>query len=823
MQEKLVSSLIENQFPQLYRDFGPMLIEFVQAYYEWLEQSGNAVYYARNFLDNHDIDKTADEFLTHFKQTYLPNIQLDTAIATKRLIKNAKPFYRARGTDRATELFFRAVFDADCEIYYPSTDLMSFSSGKWVKNTYLEVSPLPINNTFISQEIIGLESGTKAFVDDFIRRRSNGRLLDIFYISANTGDFKTGELVCIANNINVNTAPMIVGSLTSLEVVDGSYAFNNGDVVNVYSNVGYGAKAVVSNTMSETGLVNFSVKDGGWGYTSCTEVIISDTVLKLTQVNRPYVSTNPEIVYFNTIVQPYANIAFSSATGNFAINDTITTYYSNGGVSGQGTVLQLSQNNSGNSFLIASVTAGNLASNTLFYNQGNAIHANTTLGGYTDYTANGTILNLPDYNTIVYSNASGVFETGEIVNQVDINNNIISTGTINSISVSGTSGNLSISNSTIFYTNTNIIGTTSGTSAFVNSLILDIGVKSNSTFTISGNNYIYSNNYFTSGVVIATSSGFGANCNITTNFNFTENVNINTDLLGPYLSLVVNSAFGGLSTVIGSVLHYQNFNIGTITGLTGINPGINYNFSPDVSVYDPWIYPYELQDYIFNIANPTGVFLQGEVVTQTALGEKGLVTFANSSLVKIRRLKFEENWVTSNTSTTTQLVGQTSNYTANLVSYTTDTSSKYAGINATISTNVISSAGYVSNLKVIDSGFGFNRSLDQTGYGDYVDLVTFSSLDGERNGTAFALLEKQGQSEGYWEDQNGFASSTKKMYDGNYYQEFSYDVKTSIAPSKYQDMFKRLLHVAGKKWFGTIETITYTGSNTEISSLMNLS
>ena len=37
LQEKL-STLVENQFPQFYKEEGPKFLQFVKAYYEYLEQ-----------------------------------------------------------------------------------------------------------------------------------------------------------------------------------------------------------------------------------------------------------------------------------------------------------------------------------------------------------------------------------------------------------------------------------------------------------------------------------------------------------------------------------------------------------------------------------------------------------------------------------------------------------------------------------------------------------------------------------------------------------------------------------------------------------------
>ena len=40
--ENWISPLIEEQFPAIYRTDGPLMVAFVKAYYEFLEQSGTS-------------------------------------------------------------------------------------------------------------------------------------------------------------------------------------------------------------------------------------------------------------------------------------------------------------------------------------------------------------------------------------------------------------------------------------------------------------------------------------------------------------------------------------------------------------------------------------------------------------------------------------------------------------------------------------------------------------------------------------------------------------------------------------------------------------
>ena len=62
-----ISTLVEYQLPQFIRDEHPVFVEFLQKYYEFLEQPGNPVYELKKFENNYDIDTTREYLLKYFK------------------------------------------------------------------------------------------------------------------------------------------------------------------------------------------------------------------------------------------------------------------------------------------------------------------------------------------------------------------------------------------------------------------------------------------------------------------------------------------------------------------------------------------------------------------------------------------------------------------------------------------------------------------------------------------------------------------------------------------------------------------------------------
>ena len=55
--EPSIVPFIDSQFDVRYREEYPDFVEFVRAYYEWMEQAGGTNYLTRGFLDLRDVDR----------------------------------------------------------------------------------------------------------------------------------------------------------------------------------------------------------------------------------------------------------------------------------------------------------------------------------------------------------------------------------------------------------------------------------------------------------------------------------------------------------------------------------------------------------------------------------------------------------------------------------------------------------------------------------------------------------------------------------------------------------------------------------------------
>lgn len=177
----------------------------------------------------------------------------------------------------------------------------------------------------------------------------------------------------------------------------------------------------------------------------------------------------------------------------------------------------------------------------------------------------------------------------------------------------------------------------------------------------------------------------------------------------------------------------------------------------------------------------------------------------SSNTLSLRRISLFTEF---NTNTT--ITGVTSGSVANVISASDDPTSNVIGDNAVINANVVASNGTITIATVVDSGFGYENS----------EGLTLLSLDGLRAASASANVATQGVGTGYYSSTRGFLDNDKYIHDGEYYQNYSYEIQTSLPLDKYSDVLKEVLHISGKKLFGRV--VTSPIANLDISASMTI-
>jgi hypothetical protein len=86
---------------------------------------------------------------------------------------------------------------------------------------------------------------------------------------------------------------------------------------------------------------------------------------------------------------------------------------------------------------------------------------------------------------------------------------------------------------------------------------------------------------------------------------------------------------------------------------------------------------------------------------------------------------------------------------------------------------------------------------------DYFLLSVFSDT-GQQSAKVYGKRSALTRYPGYFSGNRGKLSSNKKIQDSNFYQSFSYELKSAVSIDTYFDVLKRVIHPAGTKMFGSV-------------------
>lgn len=361
-----ISNLINSQVPFFVRNDHQTFVSFLEAYYEYLEQSNTTLQFgktterAKNFLNYIDIDKTLDDFASKLYDRFL-YLNINTQADKKLILKHVQDFYRAKGSEKAYRFLMRALFGEEIEFYYPKIDVLRASDGKWYIQKSLRVYDIRINGTantelsgfkkFGATKVVGGTSNAFAVVEYVDRFFELGEQKDELVLSNVKGSFENGESLTATfvddfdNQVKTITANALGGVISSISVVNPGSRYKVGDYVTITGD-GTGACAVVGK-ISTGNVRGISVLNGGSGYQNGDFVLItggggaganaSVSAVNLDGIVHPsrYNIVSSLISYeantpINNTVYSNLNSAITDPANN-SINSSLLTYVANVG------------------------------------------------------------------------------------------------------------------------------------------------------------------------------------------------------------------------------------------------------------------------------------------------------------------------------------------------------------------------------------------------------------------------------------------------------------------------------------------------------------
>jgi len=258
-----VATLVKDRLPEFIKADYQTFVAFIEAYYEFLEQSTNPRDSIRSHLKYRDIDTTLDEFIDYFKKQYAVDIP-ESLMADKRLLyKHLKELYTIKGTEAGFKLLFRILFGKDIEIDYPSKKILRASDGRWIQDFSIFVR-LDFGNP---ENIVGrtitaytIEQPIPIIVERY--RHVEDNIYELFIDRRFYGNLKPNDAISFEDSLY----GYILTTTSGVKILQAGKNFKLGEVYELINGSGSGTFIKVSEVDSNGGIKKVEFIRHGTGY-----------------------------------------------------------------------------------------------------------------------------------------------------------------------------------------------------------------------------------------------------------------------------------------------------------------------------------------------------------------------------------------------------------------------------------------------------------------------------------------------------------------------------------------------------------------------------
>ena len=846
--EKL-STLVENQFPQFYKEEGPKFLQFIKAYYEYLEQDGKQQEVQRNLKNYKDIDNTLDKYIEYFRTELMAEIPAE-ALADKRLLaKRIKDLYTTKGTIESYKLLFRILYNEEVEISFPAEQMLKVSDGDFKIDRYLATHHDPKSYTLIGKTIKGTDSQAEALVEDVRRIVAKGRDIDQILVSNIKGIFNDKETIKIKGQ-DIGFTPIVEAGVKSISIVSQGGEYRAGDVIKMISSESGDFGKVVINDVSDLGgQLAFELIDGGSGYQSEDDGSIIEQIggdgtspasfrLRSNDItdtfalsqnsnkfgsNTMFGSLAPRVVYRDGaqgIMNNHANTLLSAA--NFGFRESNENLGNN------------DYRDNANAVIVLANTAdpGVVVGDKLY---GTTSGANAVVVGIRrayNATTDDVVLAVDTFKQFdVGEKINKTTAAGVTVGTVDTNGWYANTIGHHILQLANTGG-------TDIVVNQEVVGAISGAFGVI---------KRINNITV-GNTYDSTGNGSADRKVVTVTVTSNTTSNTTSQFDigplkaFQEDEGIrlvgSSTNIANVVSDTSNTIIENIHTRLSDSLTFVNGTIGTIARLSSRIGGSGFSAAPIVKVENRNISSLGIGEAYLTLQSTVANFGTGnsqitildtnDRIEQASTGATANIMRVMNNIQhsngvfetrvrvwqdQLQREPGNINWA-NNTTTAIKVFDSASQ--ANLrgtgsAKIVLVEDEGILGKNASIE-GIVGANGTVKSARVLDSGFSYK-------HGELVTLESTGRLNAI-SATGTLTLGHVANSEGYYASTRGQVSSSRGfLQDSNFYQEFSYEVSAPIALTRYRDIALRLIHPGGQKFFGKFKTSTNAMSQSVTSSL----
>jgi hypothetical protein len=259
------SILVQRQIPEHVRESYPVFVEFIKLYYDFLQETQS-----QNLEKIRDIDTTLDEFVEKFKDEVAKNFPAHLATDQRLLLKHIREFYLARGSEASYKFLFRTLFAKEATLFYPGTQVLRVSDGKWTQDVSVFVKIDATTSTLfpLEQQFVTITTSKKT-IQTFVNKvnQYSDDIYEVFIQRDYVNEIEVNSLVSYSFN-NVTYSGNILKCPSKISIFKPGKGFKIGDLYALKTSIGRGCVVKITKTDSNGGIKAVQVIRFGLDYES---------------------------------------------------------------------------------------------------------------------------------------------------------------------------------------------------------------------------------------------------------------------------------------------------------------------------------------------------------------------------------------------------------------------------------------------------------------------------------------------------------------------------------------------------------------------------
>ncbi len=754
------------------------------------------------------------------------------------------------------------------DFYYPKDDLFKISDGNWNQDVVLQISYDATYLNFNGLKITGGISTATAFVSNVTTRKLGTIPIIELVLTQINGTFQVGEIISATTGAGDDLSATLTGMLSDVTITNAGNGYEIGNAITITdpTYVGFGATAEVSNTTNDQ-TSTITITNVGNGY-QVNDIIVFDNAETNVDVTAEakvgtLADTFTQDVITSQIFEAVTTKSFNISTSfgvtvleGYLVADT--AIYANATKKGE-VVFQKTNFTVGNAFTTNPVFTNILTNNSAFASATKkftvsyydptlkTVIGQTTLGSDLENTdrvylfdSGGTAIDTSSTVLInsLLSNEIRIYDVASDPDDIILEDASGSGAITLEAGTTGQPGIIQSETSLIgeFVTGDSVNLFTSAKATIagaVSTLISDTSIiNPTSDITFNSSNFYVNNSHFnkTSGTYSRIAGQSTITATVSTGHNLAEQFTINTAFSTDPIAtdiLTDNATFGSAGKKF-TVTRYESSSktvygystLGTFsngnalylfnsTGVTARDVDGGTSVSSTLTVGSLTIdmttggligsTDDNVSHVVATTANSTIFTFPSLSGTTVASGALSLLPNANNTIKNSLQVETQTFGTIATISVTSYGSGYesapslsvTNDYYNNLFEVDA-VNGGYYGKNAVL-TVATPLGGQITEVTITEPGFG---------YATTPTLVLAGSSDG--TATVTGALAVTRTKTGQYVGESGFPSSQKKIQDNDYYQDFSYVLKTTDSVDIWRQDILKLLHPAGLKLFGEV-------------------